>query len=114
VMMHRGRMTVFDFEDTIVGYPEHDLVVALYGPYFNRDDFDDVVAALRAGYERVAPWPIDDMTALAPLFAARCVLLMDYCVLMGPELYEWLQLLSARVESFLREPTRRTVVRAEQ
>lgn len=112
VMLYRGRMTVFDFEDTIVGYPEHDIVVALYGAYFNRDDFDDVVAALRDGYERVGVWPLGEVVELAPLFAARCLLLMDYCVLMGPELHEWLQLLAARVESILREPTHRPLIRA--
>ncbi len=101
VRVNRRRLSAFDFEDLIVGFPEHDLAVALYGPYYNRDDLAEVVAAMRAGYERVAVWPIDDVEDLRPLFAARALGLVNYCVTMGDEYIEFIGVLTERVADFL-------------
>lgn len=101
VRSHRGRLSVFDFEDVIVGYPAHDLAVLLYGPYYNREDLADIARATRDGYERVAPWPIDDVSDLADLFAARALGLVNFCVTMGPEYHDYVNVLTGRVERFL-------------
>jgi Ser/Thr protein kinase RdoA (MazF antagonist) len=105
VLVCRGRLSVFDFEDLILGHPEHDLAVALYGPYYNRSDFDDVVATMRAGYEEVAPWPIEALDGLRPLFAARALGLANYCVSLGGHYLDYVAMLVERVEAYLDNPT---------
>lgn len=59
IKIHRGRLRPLDFEDTIWGYPVQDIAMALQDlasavtpPVYVR-----YVDALRAGYERLAPWP---------------------------------------------------------
>jgi Ser/Thr protein kinase RdoA (MazF antagonist) len=101
VRVSRRRLSVFDFEDLIVGHPEHDLAVALYGPYYNRDDLAAVVAAMRSGYERVAPWPITGIEELRPLFAARALGLINYCLTMGDRYVGFIGVLTDRVAAFL-------------
>ncbi len=101
VLVKRRRLAVFDFEDLIVGHPEHDLAVALYGPYYNRSDLPDIVAAMRGGYERVAPWPIEEIEQLRPLFAARALGLVNFCLTMGDDYAEYVGFLTDRVADFL-------------
>lgn len=101
VRSFRRRLSVFDFEDHLVGYPEHDLAVALYGPYYNRPDLEAVMEAMRAGYERVRPWPVADVAVLRPLFAARALGLVSYCLQMGPDYHEYVDLLTGRVAVWL-------------
>ncbi len=101
VLVDRRRLVCFDFEDVIVGHPEHDLAVALYGPYYNRPDVALVVAAMREGYQRVAPWPIDDIDELRPLFAARALGLVNFCLTMGDEYFRHIGFLTDRVADFL-------------
>ena len=101
VRSFRGNLSVFDFEDVIVGMPEHDLAVLLYGPYYNRDDFDDVAASVRAGYEAVAAWPIADTSALTPLFTARALGLVNFCLSVGPDYDHYIAMLVDRVQRWL-------------
>ena len=101
VLINGRQLSVFDFEDLMVGFPEHDLAVALYGPYYNRDDLSAVVAAMRKGYERVAPWPIGDIEDLRPLFAARALGLVNFCLTMGDQLSNYVAILTDRVADFL-------------
>jgi Ser/Thr protein kinase RdoA (MazF antagonist) len=102
LVMHRS-LAVFDFEDVIVGHPEHDLAVALYGPYYNRPDLPDIVAAMRGGYERIAPWPIEEIEDLRPLFAARALALVNFCLTMGDDYAVHIGFLTDRVAGFLAE-----------
>ncbi len=99
--MLRGRLSVFDFEDLIVGWPLHDLAILLYGPYYNSGDWDSIEAATRRGYERAAPWPINDPGELRALFAARALGLVNLCLVMGPEHHAHIERLTARVEAYL-------------
>lgn len=102
VRVRRSGLALFDFEDFVAGYGIHDLAVALYGPFYRRSDYDEVVAAMRAGYERHRPWPVDDPAELRTLFAARAVILVEYCLLMGPDLHEHLPMLVERLDRYLR------------
>ena len=82
VKLNRGRVAVFDFEDMVWGWPIQDIGVALYY-YWRRDDFDELVAAFRTGYESVAPWP-DRGGELWTVIIAR-TLLMANDVIVQPE-----------------------------
>jgi Ser/Thr protein kinase RdoA (MazF antagonist) len=94
-------LTVFDFEDLIEGLPIHDLAVALYGPFFNSDRFAEVVAEMRSGYERHRPWPVEDIDQLRPLFVARALGLVNFCLGMGPEYHDFVGILTGRVERYV-------------
>jgi Ser/Thr protein kinase RdoA (MazF antagonist) len=56
VKVFRGRVSPFDFEDLIWGWPVQDIAITLY--YFHGEQtYADLRAAFRQGYETVAPWP---------------------------------------------------------
>lgn len=95
---------VFDFEDCFEGHPVHDLAVALYGPFYNDPDLSTLIDEMRAGYEPHAPWPLATDGAVADLrmlCAARALGMIEYCMLMGPELFEHIPTLVERVEEHL-------------
>lgn len=94
-------LSAFDFEDLVEGLPLHDLAVALYGPFFNSARFDRVVADMRAGYERHRPWPVDDIEQLRPLFVARALGMVNFCLALGPEYNDFVAVLTDRVDRFV-------------
>lgn len=52
----RGRLSAFDFEEIIWGWPVQDIAITLY--YFHGEaEYGVLRAAFRQGYETVAPWP---------------------------------------------------------
>ena len=97
----RGQLSVFDFEDLIIGHPIHDIAVALYGSYYNADDYAAFLAAMHRGYESVAPWPLTDDEALIPLFAARALGMINFCLFNGGDFLDYVPTLTARVGAFL-------------
>lgn len=101
VRRHRGKLSVFDFEDLIVGHPDHDLAVMLYGSYYNHPEYESVLAEAKRGYETVRPWPLDDDAALHPLFAARALGLINYCLVLGEEYRDFISVLAERVRRYL-------------
>ena len=101
VRSNRRRLSVFDFEDVILGHPEHDLAVALYGPYYNDPNVGEVVRGLRSGYEEAAHWPIDSLEDLRPLFAARAFGLVNFCLTLGANYLEYVAMLTDRVAAFV-------------
>ena len=76
--VHRGRLWVLDFEDACWGTPAQDLGSALYYVRFG-EHRDALCAAVRAGYEDVAPWPVPDGVDVDVLVAARALMLLNYC-----------------------------------
>jgi Ser/Thr protein kinase RdoA (MazF antagonist) len=59
IVVYRGRLHPFDFEDTTWGYPVQDVAMALQDLMMDveADAFEPLQAALRRGYESLAPWP---------------------------------------------------------
>jgi Ser/Thr protein kinase RdoA (MazF antagonist) len=77
VMVHRGRLTAFDFEDVMRGAPVQDIAITLsYGRA--RPDYGELRRAFRAGYERRRGWPVDFEGQLELLMAARKVMFLNY------------------------------------
>jgi Ser/Thr protein kinase RdoA (MazF antagonist) len=73
VKWNRGRLSVFDFDDSGLGFPVQDMAVSAY--YLRPDDH--LVDALREGYASVAELPVvtdDDFEALV---AQRNLLLLN-------------------------------------
>jgi Ser/Thr protein kinase RdoA (MazF antagonist) len=79
VHVHRGQLWLLDFEDLLLGFPEQDLAVALYRSRFRDEYHMQNVAALRAGYERISPWPPLFDAHAQTLFDARTLMFVNYC-----------------------------------
>ena len=77
VKISRGAPYALDFEDLLWGFPLQDLATTLYY-YRYRDDYGDLLAAFRGGYETVRPWPVVDTRGLETLIAGRALLLANY------------------------------------
>lgn len=74
-----GSVAVLDFDDCMLGWPVQDLGIPVF-ELAGRDDFEPLEAALRRGYERVAPWP-ERVPGDVRVFAAdRCLMLANYVV----------------------------------
>jgi Ser/Thr protein kinase RdoA (MazF antagonist) len=80
--VHHRRISVFDFEDMVWGWPVQDIATTLYY-FWSADDFDARWAEFRTGYERIAPWP-DAGGEVATFIMAR-TLLMANDVISQPE-----------------------------
>ena len=80
-----GRISVFDFEDIVWGWPVQDIATTLYY-FWSADDFDVRWAEFRSGYERIAPWP-DRGGEVATFIMAR-TLLMANDVISQPEWFD--------------------------
>jgi Ser/Thr protein kinase RdoA (MazF antagonist) len=84
VMVHRGRLTAFDFEDVMRGAPVQDIAITLsYGRA--RPDYLELRRAFRAGYERRRGWPVEFEGQLELLMAARKVMFLNYLLRTEPE-----------------------------
>lgn len=75
--------------------------MALYGPFFNNDRFDNVVADVGAGYEQHRPWPVDDIEQLRPLFVARALGMVNFCPAWGPEYDDFVGVPTDRLERYV-------------
>ena len=106
VQSYRRKLSAFDFEDVILGHPENDLAITLYGPYYNHPNFAGVVTAMRSGYEEIAPWPVAAVDELRPLFAARALGLVNFCLTLGADYVSYVSMLTDRVADYLNNPTR--------
>lgn len=75
VHVRHDEVWALDFEDVMWATPAQDLAISLY--YLDgRPDRDELVAAFRRGYERVASWPADDVE-LDVFMAARRILFVN-------------------------------------
>jgi Ser/Thr protein kinase RdoA (MazF antagonist) len=79
---YRGKVSVFDFEDLVWGWPVQDIGVALYY-LWPSDDFDRRWREFREGYESVAPWP--DRGGEVATFVAGRTLVIANDVIRQPE-----------------------------
>jgi Ser/Thr protein kinase RdoA (MazF antagonist) len=70
ILVWRGRLTPLDFQDLLWGFEIQDIAITMSQlEYFA--DATALAAALRAGYERLRPWPAEDAELLTTLIAAR-------------------------------------------
>jgi Ser/Thr protein kinase RdoA (MazF antagonist) len=84
VMVHRGKLTAFDFEDVMWGAPVQDIAITLsYGR--SRPDYGELRQAFRKGYERRRTWPVEFDGQLELLMAARRVMFVNYVLRTDPE-----------------------------
>jgi Ser/Thr protein kinase RdoA (MazF antagonist) len=75
----RGRLYVFDFDDTALGLPVQDLAIAAY---YLRDDLH-LEAALLEGYQALRPLPAYTQDQFEAFVAARNIVLLNDLLAIG-------------------------------
>ncbi|NQV07547.1 phosphotransferase [bacterium] len=100
-MVHRGKLTVFDFEYVTVGFPVQDIATTLY---YGRDlpEYPDRWNAYRRGYERVCAWPIEFEGQVELHMAARSVMFTNYVLRSGGAGGFTPAVFTSRIEEYLR------------
>lgn len=73
VMWHEGDVSIFDFDDCVIGLPAQDIAVTLY-----YNDTPEQDAAFLAGYEEVAPLPNFTEHEMNILKLQRRIFLLSY------------------------------------
>ncbi|RPJ48060.1 MAG: hypothetical protein EHM21_07825 [Chloroflexi bacterium] len=104
VLVYRGRLHPLDFEDTIWGYPVHDIAYALFdlSREVPPDDYERLRACFRAGYESRLPWPESAPGQIDAFCAGRMIWVTNYVALYEEEYLEQHIAWNARVfEHFL-------------
>jgi Ser/Thr protein kinase RdoA (MazF antagonist) len=83
VHIYQGELYIMDFEDVMLGYPVQDVAVTLvYG--WDRDDYPQLYAAFKNGYESKRAWPVERDGQLEILMAARRVNFINYVARIDP------------------------------
>jgi len=77
IKLHGNRLSIYDFEDVAWGYACQDIGTAVYHIRF-RDDYSELLEAIREGYERVTKWPIESERQLEGLVIARLLMFANY------------------------------------
>lgn len=100
IKVHRGRLSLYDFEDIAWGFPEQDIGTAMYYARF-RDDHLELLAAFREGYERALPWPFESDAQVDRFVTARLLMLANYVVNYDIRPLEHLPHLDEKVKALL-------------
>ena len=80
VKIRRGVLSPFDFEDLLYGSPVMDVATTLY--YVRHDDdYRELAAAFRSGYERQRPWVEHEPGEVDRLMFARSIDLLNAVLL---------------------------------
>lgn len=76
VMLAGERVYAIDFDDLLLGYPVQDIGITLFY-YLMRENFADILAAFRRGYETVIPWPEQYPGEVETWIIARALTLLN-------------------------------------
>lgn len=74
-----GRIALLDFDDSMLGWPVQDLGITTWA-LAAHDAFTELEAALRQGYEQVAPWPEREPGEARVFAASRSLMMANYAV----------------------------------
>lgn len=101
VMVHRGDLTVFDFEDVMIGHPIQDIAISRFYER-THPDYDTFCAAYDDGYRSVRPYPDVEDGLIELLMAARTVNFVNYVLRLDPEPGPYVEKVTARLSRYLR------------
>jgi Ser/Thr protein kinase RdoA (MazF antagonist) len=105
ILVDGSELAAFDFEDLMWGWPVQDLGITLY--YLQREDnYTDLLAAFRTGYEKIRPWPDRTGRETDTFIAGRALVLANDVELLEEPEYraaapEWMAGFQERVTSLL-------------
>mgnify|MGYP001032883170 CR=1 FL=1 len=98
--MHGSNLSLFDFEDITWGFPEQDIGTAMYHVRF-RNDYPELLAAFREGYEQVYSWPLGSDRQLDLFVIARLLMFANYVVNFNISPIKWLPLFEEKLNALL-------------
>ena len=96
------KLALFDFEDISWGFPGQDIGTAMYHNRFE-DNYPELLAAFRKGYEQYAPWPLDSFRELDDLIIARASMFANYVLGFDINIDKFIPLFAERIEKLLWE-----------
>lgn len=79
VMLHQGKVSPFDFEDLMWGFPVQDVAISLFYVQYH-DKFSDLLQAFCQGYETQATWPERYDGEIYHHMAARRLMFINYLI----------------------------------
>ncbi len=87
IHVYRGRLHPLDFEDTLWGYPVHDIAMALQDLMRETPpgNFQPLRTCFRAGYESRSPWPETAPGQVDTFRAGRMIWVTNYVALYEQE-----------------------------
>ena len=106
ILVHRGRLIPFDFEDTLWGYPVQDIAMAMQdldddGP---RDQYDALLAQFKAGYSTLAEWPERYEGEMDRFRAGRVLWIANYVLCAEDEYFEQhIKAITPMLQRFLKD-----------
>ncbi len=100
VKIHRGGLSIFDFEDITWGFPEQDIGTAIYHIRFERK-YPRLLEGFRDGYEQVLAWPFRSGRQLEILLAARLLMFANYVVNYNIKPAEYLPVFERKLRTLL-------------
>lgn len=101
VHVHRGELTVIDFEDVMRGYPVQDVAITLsYGA--DREEYPDLRVAFERGYTSLRAWPAENETQIQTLMAARSVMFINYVARISESPQDYIEARCERLKQFLK------------
>ncbi len=100
VMVNRGTLTVFDFEDLMWAHPVQDLAITLFYER-SHPDYAEFRAAFVDGYRDTRKWPVEFDGQLELLMAARTAMFVNYVLRIDSDPEAYVAKATARLERFL-------------
>lgn len=112
VKIHKGGLSIFDFEDVTWGFPEQDIGTAIYHVRFERD-YPRLLEGFRDGYEQVLDWPFRSGRQLELLVAARLLMFANYVVNYNIKPARYLRTFERKLEAILEGVQHRLLIRVD-
>ncbi|MGD8628314.1 MAG: phosphotransferase [bacterium] len=103
IKVHRGALSIFDFEDITWGFPEQDIGTAIYHVRFEKN-YPGLLGGFRAGYEGVLPWPFGSGRQLELLAAARVLMFANYVINYNINPAKYLRIFERKLRTILEAP----------
>jgi Ser/Thr protein kinase RdoA (MazF antagonist) len=103
IKVHRGALSIFDFEDITWGFPEQDIGTAIYHVRFEKN-YPGLLGGFRAGYEEVLPWPFGSGRQLELLAAARVLMFANYVINYNINPARYLRIFERKLRTILEAP----------
>jgi Ser/Thr protein kinase RdoA (MazF antagonist) len=93
-------LTVFDFNDVMIGAPVQDIAITLF---YNREEpqYPDLRAAFEEGYRTVRTWPVTSEDQVELLMGARTVNFINYVLRLNLDPDDHIPRMTKRIERVL-------------
>jgi len=98
----KNNYIIYDFEETMLAYPIHDISIFMYYYKFNDNiNYHDLKFAFLKGYESVKPLPINlNEKSMELIMMARRINFFNYVLTINPNPKEYLEMSFLRIKEY--------------